>query len=132
MADTYFPDWAVRRAKQLAHLGVEPEDLAAPIERGSEEDHRYHFARKRSAGLRSRMAGEMEIGMFDQCSRAPDGSSNLPDLIEFAAENDLRAELLSYLERVRGFSEDRLAHVRDVLGDRSAEVVDLDSRRPCP
>jgi hypothetical protein len=65
------------------------------------------------------LAAERDFVRIDECTFVPDGSSNLPDLIEFALEEHLEDDLLDYLERVRGLTEEQLASVRGALLDHA-------------
>jgi hypothetical protein len=65
------------------------------------------------------LAAERDLGRIDERTFVPDGSSNLPDLIEFALEENLEDDLLDYLERVWGLTEEQLASVRESLLDHA-------------
>ena len=65
------------------------------------------------------MAHVAEIGRIDEQTYVPDGSSNLPDLIEFALEQHLEDDLIDYLRRVWGLTDEQLSSVREALLDHA-------------
>ena len=60
----------------------------------------------------------------DEQTYVPDGSSNFPDLIRFAVEQHLQAELIAYLGRVWRLTDDQLSSVRAALDEASDESAD--------
>ena len=107
------------------------EDELGSSERERFSSHRGTFKQGKCASnaVLDLIDMEMHIGMMDQGTEDPDGSTDLPALLEYARRKGYEKGLISYLKRIRGWTDEDLAPAYELMGTVT-QFPDLEQEDP--